>query len=117
MNDFNSKAYTGRDFANIFFEKKSEDVETITIQLFRDGFSFNTILCDSTDTSYTMHSLASGNYEYVIMQMVDGHPFYSKDSFCIKSEDAEVMAIKKLEKQIEELYGLVNVISRKQRLF
>ena len=46
MSDFKTKAYTGKDFVNILFERIGKEVDNIVVEIFLDGMKFKTILCE-----------------------------------------------------------------------
>lgn len=87
MNDFNSAAYPGSDFVNILFEKVSENIENTVIEIFRDGFKFNTYLCDDSDTSLTIQPLAEGSYTYIVTEIDNGAISKSEGTFIIGNTD------------------------------
>ena len=60
MNDFKTKAKTGKDFAIILFDKVAEDVENTIIEISLDGMSLKTYLCEDSDTSLTIQPLSEG---------------------------------------------------------
>ncbi len=83
MKDFKTAAYTGMYFVNIIFEKASDDVENITVELSRDGLKINTYLCDETDRMLTIQSLAEGDYTYTVSQISGDSIFKATGEFTI----------------------------------
>ncbi len=69
MSDFKTKAYTGKDFVNILFERIGKEVDNIVVEIFLDGMKFKTILCEDGDSSLTLQPLAEGYYTYTVTQI------------------------------------------------
>ncbi len=86
MNDFKTKAKTGKDFAIILFDKVAEDVENTIIEISLDGMSLKTYLCEDSDTSLTIQPLSEGGCTYKITQLVNGNAYVSEGDFAIVSD-------------------------------
>lgn len=83
MDNFKTKAKTGKDFAIILFDKVAEDVENTIIEISLDGMPLKTYLCEDSDTSLTIQPLSEGEYSYKITQLVNGNAYVSEGNFAI----------------------------------
>ena len=95
MSDFKTVAYTGMYFVNIIFEKVSDNVDNIIVELSRDGLKMKTYLCDETDTSLTIQPLAEGKYSYTVSQISEDSVFKAEGEFTIKMPEFDVLSTKR----------------------
>lgn len=92
MNDFKTVAYTGMYFVNIIFEKISDEVDNIIVELSRDGLKMDTYLCDGTETSLTIQPLAEGKYSYTVSQISEDSFSKASGEFTIRLPMFEVLS-------------------------
>ena len=83
MSDFKTKAYTGKDFVNILFERIGEEVDSIVVEISLDGMKFKTILCEDGDSSVTVQPLTNGTYNYKVTQICGETVKTTKGTFLI----------------------------------